>query len=342
MISASLRTNRISVLHSNSTSVYKHYSNRLDKIIASSYNNNNNNVVVSENLNKNKSSFTLSKNSIRNLTESINLLFLLSKKRVVIINKKKKIYNYKASFITLTLPAKQFHTDVKLKEHFSLFLNNIRNTLKVNNYVWKCELQKNGNLHFHLVIDKYINYNVLLYYWNLQLKRLGYVTLYSNKFSKMTLLDYANYRGKKVEECSKAYAFGVKSKWQSPNTVSVNSIYSSKMLASYLSKYISKSSSNNNELTDDELIRASKIGKLWGRSHSISKFPKMSNYDVRSLFAYIKKVKGSDKIKRVKNDFCTTFYLYFSSLNSEFYKWYRSVFIDVAISSNYKFPIPES
>lgn len=117
------------------------------------------------NLKVKKHSFNLSKNSKKTLIDSVGTLVALSKPRTIFRKNRKPIYNYRASFITLTLPSTQEVSDVNIKECLNLFFTDLRRVYKLKNYVWKAELQKNGNIHFHIIIDVYIDYNVLLNYW---------------------------------------------------------------------------------------------------------------------------------------------------------------------------------
>ena len=100
-----------------------------------------------------KKSVNLSENSKRLLKQSIMGMYMLATPRTIKVNSKKFIYNFRTSFITVTLPAIQEHSDVEIKACLNLFLNNIRHHFKVKNYVWKAELQKNENIHFHLIFD---------------------------------------------------------------------------------------------------------------------------------------------------------------------------------------------
>lgn len=75
--------------------------------------------------------------------------------------------SYKCTFVTLTLPSEQRHTDDELTRHcLNPFLSYARKYFKVKYYVWKKELQQNGNLHYHLVTDRYIDHVALRRAWN--------------------------------------------------------------------------------------------------------------------------------------------------------------------------------
>lgn len=79
-------------------------------------------------------------------------------------------------FITLTLSAKQFHSDQDIKRKLlDLFIKNLKNLYSVKNYFWRAEPQNNGNIHFHLIIDKYVPYVEAKNIWNKIQNKLGYI-----------------------------------------------------------------------------------------------------------------------------------------------------------------------
>ncbi|WP_337045322.1 hypothetical protein [Emticicia sp. 17c] len=98
------------------------------------------------------------------------------------------------TFVTLTLPSKQMHKDQTLKDRcFLPFVEWLTNASQetdrkgnpkgcgVECYFWRAETQKNGNLHFHLIIDRFVYWDRLRRKWNQYIERLGYVTRYKNK-----------------------------------------------------------------------------------------------------------------------------------------------------------------
>ena len=72
---------------------------------------------------------------------------------------KSKVYQspvqYKLTFITLTLPSKQIHSDNDIKSKcLNQFLIELKKNYGVNRYIWKAEKQENNNIHFHIIADK--------------------------------------------------------------------------------------------------------------------------------------------------------------------------------------------
>lgn len=340
-ITATLNPSSITCKYVADNHIRKKYDENIDRLIEKSLSDqkrSNTNDLYSGNFSTIKSSFNLSDNASRLLRWSVESMILLSRPREVDVTKTKKIYNFKGAFITLTLPYDQFHDDVTIKSSFSLFLNSLRNTCGLKNYVWRMELQKNGNIHFHIIVDQYYRYQLLRYYWNKELKKLGYIDLYSGKFSKMSLSSYAKHRNLKVEECKDAYTKGVRSGWTSPPTVSVNSISSTKKLAGYLAKYMAKPSDDDAIEDEETKLRASKVGKLWARSYSLSSLPRMRNYDITNILEFIRNNKGLESIKLFKFDYCEIYYIRFTSITTKFYKAWRELFLSHAVHYNYCVP----
>lgn len=93
------------------------------------------------------------------------------------------------TFVTLTIPEKQKHTDkilVKTLIDFIDHLKKVKNTLienkidtgkellKLENYIWRAETTEAGNIHFHLLFDTYVNHITLKRVWNNYLEKLDY------------------------------------------------------------------------------------------------------------------------------------------------------------------------
>ena len=95
----------------------------------------------------------------------------------------RKRAKYWPVFVTLTLSDKQRHTDQHIKRYLlGNFITQIKRTYFVEHYFWKAEAQKNGNIHFHLIIDKFIPKENLTSIWNEI--QLDYVTTYSQRTGK--------------------------------------------------------------------------------------------------------------------------------------------------------------
>lgn len=186
--------------------------------------------------------FNISHNSQREISNKVSWLYALAKQKQIETLSKKKIYNFKLAFITLTLPSKQVHPTAEItKSAFNQFLTELRQHHKLTNYVWRLEFQSNSNVHYHIVTDSYIDYYILLKIWNRCINKLGYVDRYADKMKSISLADYWKLSANKVksnfQEVSERFAKNVKLGWRFPPSVDVKSCTSGKKVAMYIAKY---------------------------------------------------------------------------------------------------------
>jgi hypothetical protein len=290
-----------------------------------------------------KNPFIISKASKRKIMDSINAMYVLSTPRTIEMKTGKKIFNFKMSFVTLTLPSKQKHSDTFLKAQcLNQFLVEIRNHYGIKNYVWKAELQRNENIHFHLILDKYIDFQALRRRWNRCLNKHGYVDAYRDKMQKLTFKDYVKMRCKNnnpiFKEIHQAYKSGKKTNWSNPNTVDVRSVFGKKDLAVYLSKYITKPVAKH-EKCSATLERELSFGRSWSRSYSLAQLRydnKACQFDWDYIIKYLRTVK--EKVNNVVGDWYEVFYFNVSDLSNDFKKFHKIMMLSNAKASNY--PIP--
>lgn len=169
---------------------------------------------------------------------------------------------YRISFLTLTLPGSQLTekgeginywldknitfpsevlspgcfqiTDQQLKsECLNHFLTILREKFNVLNYLWKAEAQQNGNIHFHLLIDKFIFWAVLQHHWNKCLSKFHFIDNFYEKFGH-----------------------------RSPNTIKIHAVHSMISAKKYLKKYFKK----------DEEQRRKITGKRWSCAEHLSRW----------------------------------------------------------------------
>lgn len=197
---------------------------------------------------------------------AIDWMLHLAKDKPLPQNKVTSNFTFKVNFITLTLCSKQKHSDNEIKAVLlNQFLTELRTKFKCSNYLWRAESQRNGNIHFHIVTDVFVPWRTLRSDWNRIQEKLGYVSAYAAKTG--------NY---------------------DPNSTDVHSINRIKNLSGYLAKYCSKNSKGyvvmvskastqpikpqfwlnykHPKLAEKPTFYRQVHGKLWGLSHSLSKF----------------------------------------------------------------------
>lgn len=89
----------------------------------------------------------------------------------------------KLVFLTLTLSAVQVHPDQEIKSKIlKPFMRWLRENQECTNYIWKAEVQKNGNIHFHVILDQFVAKDEIRCKWNECQDNLGYHERYQRKF----------------------------------------------------------------------------------------------------------------------------------------------------------------
>lgn len=137
---------------------------------------------------------------------------------------------YVPVFLTLTLSGTQRHADAFVKRHMlGELIKYMKRNCGVEHYFWRAESQTNGNIHFHLLIDKYIPKEQIQLKWNSIQNSHGYLIGYYNKHGHIN----------------------------APST-DIRSPKDKNELIAYLLKYMSKDEKNR-------LIE----GRIWGMSDSL-------------------------------------------------------------------------
>lgn len=284
--------------------------------------------------------FKLSDNAYRTLKKKINWLFFLAKPKKVKTYKGVDIYNYRTSFITLTLPSEQTVPTSELNDKLlNNFLTEIKKRTKMTNYVWRLEFQKNGNAHWHIVTDTYLDYFLIRSIWNRLLKKENLIQPYTDKFTNMSLSDYVALRNTQkatpFDVCAKDYAKGKMEKWSNPNTVSVESIINSNNISAYISKYFSKSEDDNTIRNQYDNEENSKNIRLWYCSRSLSKLNSFCEYKDVIEFPIIDFLNNCKKVKKVVCDYCTNYYYRISELEKDAQDYLNSILFGYAEKTNY-------
>lgn len=157
---------------------------------------------------------TLSKNARRQIDKRLHgwIYAMLTAKS----NKKgKKRTNRRLpTFVTLTLPSTQRHSDKVIKSKcLELFIKRLQYSFNVTHYFWRAEVQQNGNIHFHLIFDKFIKKELISKHWNAVLENLEYIS-----------------------EFEKIHGH------RNPPTTNIQKLYSNSANIWYLLKYVAKES----------------------------------------------------------------------------------------------------
>lgn len=95
-------------------------------------------------------------------------LFLQSTEDQIIFNPiSQRNINFRLAFITLTISNKEIQDhQFCYKNLLKPFLDWLTKTKKVNSYIWKAELQKRGQIHYHITISNFIHHSEIRGKWN--------------------------------------------------------------------------------------------------------------------------------------------------------------------------------
>ena len=263
--------------------------------------------------------FKLSESGRKTMQLKINWLYFMAKSRYKKTLGGAEIYNFKINFMTLTLPAKQVHPTAEItKTAFNQFLTEIRDLYKMENYVWRIEFQKNGNVHYHIVTDTFTEFYQVQKIWNRCLSKMGYVAEYHKKHALMSLNDYVKEysdNGKNTFDVLKRRYFSGKAlNWSSPNSVDVKSVTSGKKIAFYISKYFGKKQDDRNNCNALDTKENSTGIRLWFCSRSLSKLNKISDFIEPFKFDLLSIVTAVKDTLEVIHEYCTSYFFSFSTL----------------------------
>lgn len=207
-----------------------------------------------------------------------------------------RVISHKLSFITLTTPNHEFSLDAKFchKNLLEPFLRKLRREYNMKSYIWKCELQSNGQVHYHLTCDIVINHTALRDNWNNLLRKNGMLE-----------------------------KFKAENGHDNPNSTDIHSVYRVRNLEAYLVKYICKEYQNEVALN----------GKVWDASKNI-KASDYYKFEVDSLTALlIRQLQETKQVvtqyweKAISFDFKTSDYhlFFFDNIINDFYKHLENV-----------------
>lgn len=194
---------------------------------------------------------------------------------------------HKLSFITLTTPKHEKSTSAKFchKHLLEPALRILRQRYGMKSYIWKVELQNNGQVHYHITTEIMINHTALRNIWN-------------NLLRKNDML----------AEFKKEYGH------DNPNSTDIHAVHKINNLEAYLVKYICKEYQNETKLD----------GKIWDCSKNIKTadyFKAPLDFTTHQI---IRKLQKTQQIithyfeKAIYLDFKTSdYYIYFTDFLRE-------------------------
>lgn len=206
----------------------------------------------------------------------------------------------KLIFITVTLSDAQKHDDKWIKRNMlDRYLVKLQRKFGVQYYFWKAEKQKNGRIHFHIIVDRYISKESIQSEWNEIQRDTGYMD------------DY----------------FFKNRRYNAPST-QVRQVSPGQKGIDYVLKYVSK---NPEDIEDAELQIQ---GRIWGCSSELKDLKPYSTGEISEIGVYLNKAALNKEINYFDHDHFQVFYLdvesmlkkRFNSLYMQMHRYYLDVF----------------
>lgn len=148
----------------------------------------------------------------RRIKKAVDMLLQRSPTRRIFNPVIQKTHDFSVGFLTLTIPARR---EVKAswgnKNLLEPFLRTARRKWGMTDYLWKAELQERGQLHYHITLNRFIEFTRVRSEWNKLLKRYNLSLEYARK--------HGNFN---------------------PNSVDIHAVHQVKNMKAYLAKYIAK------------------------------------------------------------------------------------------------------
>lgn len=247
------------------------------------------------------------------------------------IKRARKIKGKKSlKFITLTLASEQQHEDRVIKfELLNQFLTELRTKFSMHHYIWKAEKQKNGNIHFHIIVDVYIKYSQIREIWNRIQNKLGYVDRFKNNIVALGFDHYVarameNNSSLTLSQCRARWRKGQETNWENPPSTEIRQVEKVRKIGAYFAKYFSKPTSLDPG-----------FGRIWFASRELTQdiqIRKLMCSEDQELFSNLVKY-FPDRFKQY--DYCSAVYINFTliekRLNSELIRFAASEFDKFAL-----------
>ena len=167
--------------------------------------------------------------------------------------------------LTCTLSSNQMHTDKTInRKVLTPFLQQLKRLYGCKNVFWRAESQANGRIHYHLLLDKYIDKDKVRYIWNEAQNHLGYIDAFQQ------------------EEGHR----------DAPST-RIEEVFDKNNAVGYVNKYVAKGSKYR--FIDS---------RVWGCTDSIREMSSFEYVDKGDLLQKAEKEKNKGSFKSWEHDYC--------------------------------------
>lgn len=210
------------------------------------------------------------------------------------------------SFITLTISSK-YDKQTRMEVLLKTWLEKMLYRYGKFNYVWKLELQENGNPHYHLLIDEKIDWKIVRGIWNKTQKMFvdKYQIKMKEKYKNGYYFDEKMVDKKGItitdEVQYKRYLKGKKANWRNPNSTDVKEVnLSEESIGSYINKYFTKSENEKN-YNHIDMLEKMKISRFHGCNDEL-KMLKYATIEEKEIDEITQDEVVKNLIKTVKDE----------------------------------------
>lgn len=228
--------------------------------------------VNSENRHFKKSSRTyagdITPGAKKRIRKCVDMLLQISPEEIIFNPVTNDYQPFSVNFITLTIPTgKKLSAKWTHKNALEPFIRVLRKKHGLKHYVWKCELQERGQIHYHLTTNRFIIWTDLRNEWN-------------NILRRQRLMD----------------EYILKHKHTNPNSTDVHAVHKIKNVAAYICKYVSKSVGSNPI-----------DGKVWDASTSLKNSKHFTFEPSGREKAALSHFKNTGQLKEIIGANCTIY-----------------------------------
>lgn len=210
----------------------------------------------------------LSTNALRKVRHSIHWLLFSHSNHCKSTMERRNFLRSNMAVITLTIPVEQF-TNCKFIKNQMLapFLRELSKDYQSPLYLWKAERQKNGNLHFHIIVARRVSMHWVRFKWWKYCALNGYFRPAEGSIS-----------------------------WDMPPCTETKGLESITHVGSYLMKYVSKDCGG--EPID---------GRIWGCCHQLVGLSKLQIEVSLELFNKLQELVRQGHLVYNHYDYCGRF-----------------------------------
>lgn len=212
-------------------------------------------------------------NTVRRIRRACTCLDLISKWKIIDNECTGTKQHIRLTFITLTIPSNDLIPHkTAYKNLLKPFIRQMREKHGMTDYIWKAELQKRGQIHYHITTNIYCYWKNIKDLWNQINFKAGYMTQYISK--------HGHYNA---------------------NSTDIHKVYNEKQISKYLEKYICKKDKEGRKIDGkiwdcSQNLKGKKLFSVEMQPHHLQNIARMENDQIEDYYVsdYFTKVQCRD------------------------------------------------